>query len=131
MYFFMRKHEKNRLTLNRGGTKSVAQLGSEVPLMESDVAVQVQKSQLKQPSLYRVWLLNDDYTPMDFVVEVLQHVFHMEIEQATQVMLTVHTQGRAVCGIYPRDIAETKMLQVNEFSEQNQHPLLCQIESVD
>ena len=110
---------------------SVSQYGSEIPLMEGDVAVLIQKSQLKQPSLYRVWLLNDDYTPMDFVIEVLQQVFHMEFEHATQVMLTVHTQGRAVCGIYPRDIAETKMLQVNEFSEQNQHPLLCQIESVD
>ena len=72
------------------------------------VAVAQQKPKVKKPSLYRVILLNDDYTPMDFVVEVLMKFFNMHIEKATQVMLTVHNQGRAICGLYTRDIAETK-----------------------
>lgn len=98
---------------------------------EGVTAVEQARPALKQPSLYQVILLNDDYTPMEFVVEVLETFFHMNREKATQIMLTVHTQGQAVCGIYPRDIAETKMTQVNEFSRQNQHPLLCQVLAAD
>ena len=74
-------------------------------------------------------MINDDYTPMEFVVEVLQLFFAMGREKATQVMLAVHTQGKAVCGIYTRDIAETKAMQVNRYARENQHPLLCEIEA--
>lgn len=95
--------------------------------LDGDVLVQEGKVQLRPPSLYRVLLINDDYTPMDFVVEVLELFFYMDREKSTQIMLTVHTQGQAICGIYTRDIAETKMMQVNDFAKQNQHPLLCQI----
>jgi len=86
---------------------------------------------IKKPSLYKVVLLNDDYTPMEFVVEVLQTFFGLDRERATQVMLAVHTQGKATCGIFPRDIAETKSAQVNQFAQENQHPLISEIEAVE
>lgn len=80
------------------------------------------------PPLYRVVLINDDFTPMDFVVEVLERFFHMERLGATQVMLRVHTEGRGVCGIYPHEIAETKVEQVTQYARLHQHPLLCVME---
>jgi ATP-dependent Clp protease adaptor protein ClpS len=86
------------------------------------------KPQLRKPRMYRVVILNDDYTPMEFVVHVLEDFFSLDREQATRVMLKVHTEGRAVCGIYTRDIAETKAEQINQYSRENEHPLLCQIE---
>ena len=86
---------------------------------------------IKKPPLYRVVLLNDDYTPMEFVVEVLQLFFGLDRERATQVMLAVHTQGKATCGIFPRDIAETKSAQVNQYAQENQHPLISEIEAVE
>ena len=85
----------------------------------------------KRPPRYKVLLLNDDYTPMEFVVEVLQMFFGMDREKATQIMLAVHTVGKATCGIYPRDIAETKSAQVNQYAQDNQHPLVSEIEAVD
>jgi len=94
------------------------------------VALEEAKPQLKRPSMYKVVLLNDDYTPMEFVVETLEVFFSMNREQATSVMLTVHTKGKAVCGVFTRDIAETKAAQVNEFAKENEHPLLCEIEAV-
>jgi ATP-dependent Clp protease adaptor protein ClpS len=94
----------------------------------SDLAVQEAKPALQAPPLYKVVLLNDDYTPMDFVVEVLEVFFGLDREQATRTMLTVHTEGRAVCGLYTRDIAETKAMQVNQYARESQHPLLCEIE---
>jgi len=96
---------------------------------DGDIAVQESKPELKHPPLFKVVLLNDDYTPMEFVVEVLEMFFRMNREQATQVMLTVHTRGKGVCGIYTRDIAETKAGEVNRYSRENQHPLLCEIEA--
>ncbi len=99
--------------------------------MDGDLAVESAKPALRQPSLYQVILLNDDYTPMEFVVEVLEFFFYMNREKATQIMLTVHTEGEAVCGVYSRDVAETKMTQVNDFAREHQHPLMCQIRSVD
>ena len=96
---------------------------------DGDLALQEARPKLKKPPLFKVVLLNDDYTPMEFVVEVLEIFFNMNREQATHVMLTVHTRGKAVCGIYTRDIAETKMARVNQYSRQNQHPLLCEIEA--
>ena len=98
---------------------------------EEDFAVVTAKPQLKRPSMYRVLMLNDDYTPMEFVVTVLELFFGMNEELAAQVMLTVHTKGKAVCGVFTRDIAETKSLQVNEFAREHQHPLLCEIERLD
>lgn len=89
------------------------------------------KLKLKPPSMYKVMLLNDDYTPMDFVVEILEKFFSMGREKATHVMLTVHTHGKAVCGIFTRDIAETKSAQVNQYAREHQHPLLSEIEAVD
>ena len=92
------------------------------------LAVEESKPALKAPPMYRVIMFNDDYTPMDFVVEVLESYFSMNREQATRVMLTVHTQGKAVCGVFTRDIAETKAMQVNQYARESQHPLLCEIE---
>jgi ATP-dependent Clp protease adaptor protein ClpS len=87
-----------------------------------------ERPELARPPLYRVLLLNDDYTPMDFVVGVLQMFFGMNRERATQVMLHVHTRGRGDCGVFTREVAETKVVQVNEHSRQHQHPLLCTME---
>ncbi len=94
---------------------------------EGSVALEAAKPELKKPRKYAVIMLNDDYTPMDFVVEVLQGYFAKTAEQATQIMLTVHTQGRAVCAIYTRDIAETKASIVNQYARECQHPLICEI----
>jgi ATP-dependent Clp protease adaptor protein ClpS len=90
--------------------------------------VETSRPEVAPPPLYQVLLLNDDYTPMDFVVTVLQQFFAMDLEKATQVMLHVHTRGRGVCGVYSREVAESKVAQVNEFSRMNQHPLLCTME---
>ena len=92
------------------------------------VAVETGRPELARPPLYSVLLLNDDYTPMDFVVEVLVRFFGMDIERATQVMLQVHTRGRGVCGVFTRDVAESKVAQVNEYARLNQHPLLATAE---
>jgi ATP-dependent Clp protease adaptor protein ClpS len=92
------------------------------------LALQEAKPKLKRPPLFKVLLLNDDYTPMEFVVEVLESFFQMDRAKATQVMLHVHTRGRGVCGVFTRDIAETKVAQVNDYSRSNQHPLLCSME---
>lgn len=98
------------------------------PDRHGDLAVEEAKPKLKPPSMYKVLMLNDDYTPMDFVVEILEDFFNLGREQATRVMLTVHTEGKAVCGVYPQDIAETKATQVVEYARENQHPLMCQVE---
>jgi ATP-dependent Clp protease adaptor protein ClpS len=95
---------------------------------DGDLAVQEAKPKLKRPPLFKVFLLNDDFTPMEFVVEILKIFFGMDEEKATQVMLHVHTRGIGVCGIYSRDIAETKVRQVNDYSRQHQHPLLCDMD---
>jgi len=83
---------------------------------------------LKRPPLYRVILINDDYTPMEFVVEVLQKIFGLDRTTATRVMLEVHTKGKGVCGVYTYEIAETKVAQVTGLAQQHQHPLLCTME---
>jgi len=86
------------------------------------------KSKLKPPSMYKILLLNDDFTPMEFVLDVLKRFFSMNQEQATRIMLKVHTEGVGVCGIYPSDIASTKVEQVINFARENQHPLRCVME---
>jgi ATP-dependent Clp protease adaptor protein ClpS len=98
---------------------------------EGGLATATAKPKLKRPQMFKVLLLNDDYTPMEFVVHVLEIFFSMEREKATQIMLTVHTQGAAVVGIFPRDIAETKSEQVNLYAQENQHPLVATIEMTD
>jgi len=98
---------------------------------EGGLATVTAKPKLKKPPMYKVVLLNDDYTPMEFVVEVLEVFFSMDREKATQIMLTVHTQGAAVVGIFPRDIAETKSEQVNQYAQENQHPLVSTVEMTD
>lgn len=93
-----------------------------------DLAVAPAKPKLKRPPMYKVLLLNDDYTPMEFVVQVLEDFFAMNREKATQVMLHVHTRGMGVCGVFAKDVAETKVAQVNDHARANQHPLLCTLE---
>lgn len=101
---------------------------------DSDVldapVVKVQESipELEEPSMYKVVMLNDDYTPMEFVVEVLQMFFSMDREKAQQIMLAVHTLGRATCGIFTRDVADTKSEQVNQYAQMSQYPLLSIVE---
>lgn len=86
------------------------------------------RTRTKSPSPYKVLMLNDDYTPMEFVVQVLQSFFKMGIEDATRVMLHVHQRGVGVCGIFPYEVAETKVAQVIDFARANQHPLQCTLE---
>ncbi len=91
-------------------------------------SVQTATPKVKKPRMYKVLLNNDDFTPMDFVVYVLENFFTMDRAKATRVMMQVHTEGRGLCGIYTKDIAETKVEQVNAFSRKNDHPLLCSMD---
>ena len=95
---------------------------------DEGLALEEARPKLKEPALYKVVLLNDDYTPMEFVVTLLERLFGMDREKATRVMLQVHTQGKGVCGVYTYEIAETKVAQVNEYAQRHQHPLLCSME---
>ena len=95
---------------------------------DSGLAVEESRPDVKEPKLYKVILLNDDFTPMEFVVEILRLFFNLDQEKATRVMLNVHTKGKGVCGVYTRDIAETKVAQVNEYARECEHPLLCTME---
>ena len=92
------------------------------------LATKEAEPRVKKPQLYKVVMLNDDYTPMEFVVIVLEKFFGMNRTAATRVMLEVHTRGKGVCGVYTHDVAETKVAQVNDFARENQHPLLCTLE---
>src|SRR5689334_7578242 len=93
-----------------------------------DTVLEAKKAKVKPPPMFKVLLLNDDYTPMDFVVMVLQKFFALSREKATQIMLKVHREGIGVCGIYPRDVATTKVQQVAAYSRKHQHPLQCVME---
>jgi ATP-dependent Clp protease adaptor protein ClpS len=95
---------------------------------QGNTATAEAQPKLKRPPMYKVLLMNDDYTPMDFVVHVLEIFFGMGPEQATQVMLAVHTKGMGVCGIFPKDIAETKAAQVVQYAKEHQHPLMAEVE---
>ena len=90
--------------------------------------VEKTRQQVKPPSMYKVILHNDDYTPMDFVIDVLTRFFNMQYEQATEVMLKVHYEGKGVCGVFTAEIAETKVQQVMQYAKEHQHPLLCTME---
>ena len=94
-----------------------------------ETGVMTAEPAIKPPRMYAVVLFNDDYTPMEFVIEVLQQYFALDIDRATEVMLTVHYKGKGIAGIFPRDIAETKASLVNQYARSKGHPLLCQIES--
>lgn len=93
-----------------------------------DSLLEAERTRLAPPPFYKVLILNDDFTPMDFVVQVLQTFFYMGREQATRIMLQVHTQGRGVCGVYTKDVATTKVEQVLQFARSHQHPLQCVME---
>ena len=97
---------------------------------ESDhgLAIEEARPRLKKPPLYHVVLLNDDYTPMDFVVQILQGIFSMDHSTAMRIMLQVHTKGKGICGVYTYEIAETKVAQVTGLAQKHQHPLLCTME---
>ena len=93
-----------------------------------DLTVEEVRPKVRTPPLYRVLLINDDFTPMEFVVEILETLFNMERTRATQVMLEVHTKGKGICGVFSYEIAETKVAQVMSIANQQQHPLLCTME---
>lgn len=95
---------------------------------EPGLAVEEATPKVRQPPLYNVVLLNDDYTPMEFVVDVLEKFFRMDRSGATRVMLEVHTRGKGVCGVFTYEIAETKVAQVTSYSRDHQHPLMCTLE---
>ncbi|MFN7098380.1 MAG: ATP-dependent Clp protease adapter ClpS [Gammaproteobacteria bacterium] len=95
-----------------------------------DVILQTALPKLRKAPMYNVLLLNDDYTPMDFVVEILERFFYKDHTTAVQLMLQVHNQGKAICGTFPREIAETKVAVVNDYARMNQHPLMCKLEQV-
>ena len=95
---------------------------------DTGTATTTEKPKLEKPPLYKVVLINDDYTPMDFVVDVLRSFFNMNVEKATQIMLKVHTEGKGVCGVFSKDVAETKAAQVNDYSRECEQPLLCSVE---
>ena len=101
---------------------------SERTEFERGLVVEEAEPQVKKPPLYQVILLNDDYTPMEFVVDVLETIFRMDRTTATRVMLEVHTKGKGVCGVFIFEIAETKVAQVMSYARQQQHPLLCTME---
>lgn len=100
-------------------------------VIQRGVQVAPDKPKLEKPPMYKVILLNDDYTPMEFVVHVLESIFNIETERAIQLMLAVHTLGSATIAIYPREIAETKSERVNNYAKENDHPLLSKIEKTD
>ena len=98
-------------------------------IFEEDLGVITkEKPEVKKPDMYAVVLINDDYTPMEFVIYILQTIFKKSYEEAKKVMLLVHNEGKGICGIYPLDIAETRANQVIEFSRINQHPLECKVQ---
>jgi len=104
---------------------------SEPDQNHGEMVLERQKNQLKPPSMYRVLMMDDDFTPMDFVVEVLQTFFSLNQDQATQIMLKVHNEGKAICGIFTKDVAETKASMVLDHARENQHPLYCKAEADD
>ena len=121
------KHRRN-LKMTKLPTHPTVSHGDGDGDQNTGFAATTEKPKLKQPPLYKVVLINDDYTPMDFVVEVLRSFFDLNVEKATHVMLKVHTEGKGVCGIFSKDVAETKSAQVNDYSRECEQPLLCSVE---
>ena len=114
----------NRLTIRLSDDHGDEHL----PDQHHGLVLEEARPKLKKPPLYKVVMMNDDFTPMEFVVEVLESFFYMDREKATRTMLTVHTEGKAVCGVFSRDVAETKADLVTDYARENQHPLMCQVE---
>lgn len=107
---------------------------SDQPFEQDDdgsLAVQEARPKLKKPPMYKVLLLNDDFTPMDFVVSILQTIFYKDKDEAVNITMNVHTSGIGVCGVYTKDIAETKVEQVLAYAQENQHPLQCTLEEAE
>ena len=103
-------------------------IGQDRDVIEKGGVATKPQARTEKPSLYKVLLLNDDYTPMEFVVQVLERFFRKGAEEAMQIMLHVHQKGVGVCGVYTFEVAETKVMQVIDFARQNQHPLQCTME---
>lgn len=103
-------------------------MSDKLPQASDGLAIQEAEPKLQKPRLYKVILLNDDYTPMEFVVRVLERFFHKNREEATHIMLHVHQKGLGICGVFTRDVAETKVRQVMLYAAENQHPLQCTME---
>ena len=122
---FQNRLEKAALIIKYEDTHNVTM--TEMATKQENVNL-LERSKTKPPKMYRVVLLNDDFTTMEFVIEVLQAFFSMGMEQATRVMLQIHTEGSAICVVYPKDIAETKVSRVMEFAKQHGHPLRCHTE---
>jgi len=101
---------------------------SQQPDDDDTVLLEQTRPKLKKPPLFKVVLINDDYTPMEFVVHILETIFNHNRDQATLIMLHVHKLGKGVCGVFTRDIAETKVVQVNNYARENKHPLMCEME---
>jgi len=97
-------------------------------IQSNENVAEKERQEIKEPSLYRVILLNDDYTTMEFVIYILETVFHKQPAEATQIMLSVHKKGAGICGLYTREIAETKVAMVHEMAAENQFPLKCAME---
>lgn len=120
----MSKTAELQLTLNHKGDET----GDPDSIGSGELVLEERQETTAPPPMYKVVMLDDDYTPMDFVVEVLERFFSMSNEKASQIMMTVHTKGKAVCGTFTKDIAETKANQVVRYAQEHQHPLLCEIE---
>lgn len=118
----MKSMSRNLPTLGPGNTDDNGGTGSGTQTITRP------KVATRTPAMYRVLLLNDDYTPMDFVIHILQKFFQKEYDEATQIMLQVHHQGAGVAGTFSYEIAETKVVQVNQYSKQHKHPLKCTME---
>ena len=99
-----------------------------IEYFDDELAIQEAEPTTKRPPLYKVILVNDDFTPMEFVVHILELFFSIDRENATRIMLEVHTSGKGICGLFTREIAETKVSLVNDYSQESQHPLLCTME---
>ena len=114
--------------LNSIITKAVTNHSDEENDHESGLEVLESRPEVAEPKRYKVILVNDDFTPMEFVVEVLSLFFNLDEETATRIMLNVHTKGQGICGVFSQEIAETKVVMVNDFAKENEHPLLCTME---
>jgi len=126
---FNKKHEvKNTLKNDIRDILLVTNQSEDENDHDSGLVVQETRPEVAEPKRYMVILVNDDFTPMEFVVLILREFFNLDEEAATRIMLNVHTKGKGVCGIYSKDIAETKVVLVNEFARENEHPLLCTME---
>ena len=114
--------------ISSGGNRVLLMSDSKEIQRLDGLVVEEAKPKLKRPQLFRVILINDDYTPMEFVVMVLQQFFRLAHDDAVQIMLNVHTKGSGVCGVYPSEIAQTKVREVMNFAKENEHPLQCTME---